>query len=172
MNINENSRTKILTDGDTFLNRWSVLRTIESADIYLSGANYILAESLLDESVQILKDDREKMNEYCEAHLEIGYLYANREVQKEFDAFKNSKETILGPILLTENGNLRLFIFKGLQLSGDVSKRVNPMTNETIAYAQYMYDNKEDFKLLSMNDEILNICKEYNAPFKIGDLRF
>ena len=171
MNTNINARAKILTDGDTFLNRWSVLRTIESADIYLSATNYMWAKALLDKSVELLGNDREKMNEYCEAHLEVGYLFANMEVEKEYKNFIDSKKTLLGPILLTESGNLRLFIFKGIELSEEMRKNITPMMSETLAYAQQAYNSKEDIKFLTMNEETIDFCKKHRAQFEVGDLR-
>lgn len=174
--MNENEQynvTNVLTDGDTFLNRWVVLKMLKRADIYISLSSYMLAEALLDESIRVLeKKAPESKDEYCNIHRELIWLYANLEVKRRMEEFaKTTETTIFGPLILTRDRTIRLCIFKDIQLSGEAAKGINLITSETIAYAQYMYNKNKDFVFASISDEIFDVCKKFDAPFDLRDLR-
>lgn len=170
MNVNLNK--KILTDGDTFLNRWSVFRNTDELDIHISSSNYLLAKELLNESADFLEKYPDKLMEYIEEHLELGFLFGNREVQQEIEDFLNDKNReIFGPILLAEGKSLVLYIYKGFRLEPDLDKDTNLMVSETLAYAQFAYESGVDMPLFTMNEETFEFCKSLNVNFEIADMR-
>lgn len=165
-------RMKLITDGVTFLNRWIALNELADTEIYISASNYMATKYLLAESFQFLKDYPDKLEEYIKMHRVIVDLFNDKAIGDIFKEFLNSTDPYMETILLTgEVQNIAMVVFKGVQLDKQPGDEIDPTIEETVAYAEYMKQKGEVIPVFTMNDDIIEFCKEFNFDLDIRDVR-
>ena len=169
----ENKNKMLVTDGDTFVNRWICFKELDNIDIYMSASNYLLADHLFSISLDYLKDKPEQLKEFVKDHETIGFLFGDKKINKEIDKYLKNKDTFMRPIKLDtpDNKNINLVLFKGLALVREECKDAEVYINETVAFLQMNKNNNKMPHFFTINDEIINFCKKHLFIFNTTDLR-
>lgn len=163
---------EILVDGETLLNRWTGLKRATNTRIYVSASNYLLAKTLVGETMEALSKRKVKeFNKYIKDHKGILSIFQNNTINNVFADFINNTNVYMNTITISKAQNLTLVVFKGYKLDIAPGEDLVNFIDETIAFAQHKKEENKPVPLFTMNNLIWDFYEEYGFKFDIRDAR-
>lgn len=161
---------KLIIDGETLLNHWVGLEDLTDTELYLSAGNFLLAKSLLAKSLEFLDKFEDKKIEYLEAHANIISFLNNEAITRAFISFVDSDEPFMETISLCDpSQNLRIIVFKGVQLKKAPGDKIDPIIDETVALAEYWKQKGDRTPIYTMNINLLEFIREFEFDLDLID---
>lgn len=165
-------KKELVTDADTLLNRWTGLKTLCDTRIYVSASNFLLLKTLFGISLEAVANiDLNQLHDYMFEHKALAYIIDNKNINNGFNNFLKNEHTYMNTITISSSNNLELVIFKGFYINKTEDTNIAPTIDETVAYMEFRKQSNRALPLYTLNDEILDFCKEFNFDFDIRDAR-
>lgn len=167
-----NIKKEIITDAHTLLNAWNGLKCMCNTRIFLSASNFLLLKTLFPISLEtVAETDLSKLAGYLEEHKALAYIIDNKKINNVFNKFLENENTYMQTINISKKKNLELVIFKGFYLDKTEDVDLAATIDETVAYAEFRRQNNREILLITLDETLIDFCREFNFEFEVRDIR-
>lgn len=167
-----NIKKEVITDAHTLLNAWNGLKCMCNTKIFLSASNFLLLKTLFPINLEtVAETDLSKLSGYLDEHKALAYIIDDRKINNAFNQFLENENTYMQTINISKKKNLELVIFKGFYLDKTEDVDLAATIDETVAYAEFRRQNNRAILLITLDETLIDFCREFNFEFEVKDVR-
>lgn len=162
---------EIIVDAETLLNRWTGLKYLKNARIFLSASNYLALRLYVAKTMEYLSNMPNEIDDYIEEHQAVLDISNNAEIESVFEIFMNTNDTYMNTISISKRQNLELVIYKGFVLDKTKDCDLAPTIEEIVAFAEFKKAKREKLPIYTMHEPLIEFIKEFKFKLDVRDAR-
>lgn len=166
-----------VTDGQSLVDCWMIdtkdgFRNFKNTNIYLSVSNLFYAQTYYAEVLKVVSiQGKDVLKDFEKDHVILDMLLFNDSLDNYLKKFIEDKRIFSDRIIIDEEQNLSIILYKGLDIDCDDIEELSPVITETIGLIGFYKQRNDNIDLFTSFDALISFVNEFNIECNLKIIR-